>query len=416
MVDRFISSTHHKPEEQLEAVMMPSATSAKPFKQLDLLYSTIFEVVDSAKLPRTLHTLVFFSCFHPPDYICTRTPAFLERFLGLLTGDVRCLLLSLESLLQVGDDHEDIRIFHTSLSDYLFDKSRSQQFWIDAGSVYAEIAENGFQITLNHPSTELAFSKATPTIGLHEAIKNCNFSMNPVFRIYGYETTHLPTLLLAIRNLNFSDAKQLYRMKLTECLEHLPILQFLSKDPLLKLQFIIIIFLRPSGTIIPNTGDYIMEICTHLFGPWHANSKISQLEFEARSDDRGEYFLNGNEYADAALYLMKYLDEDTSYHDNLHKQLPRGPHVLVFEDQAAKAISCLLSRSAIRSDLIDYMDKHPLDKKFDFVRYDEVRNVQTEYRERAAPDPKTGRSSRACRGFISKLIKRLRFWERRNIL
>ena len=64
---------------------------------------------------------------------------FIERLLGLENGDLRYLLLDLESLLTIDNDDAKIRFFHASLSDYLFDKSRSGEFWIDAGAVYSDL-------------------------------------------------------------------------------------------------------------------------------------------------------------------------------------------------------------------------------------------------------------------------------------
>ncbi|KAF8914407.1 hypothetical protein CPB84DRAFT_90707 [Gymnopilus junonius] len=140
-VDKFISSPRHRPEERLDIVMN---ASGEPFEQLDLLYSAILSVIDSADLQRTLHILALL--FLLPSWLLlfkpSNSPKFLEKLLGLQAGDVRRLLFGLESLLTVDrGDESSIRIFHTSLSDYLFDKSRARRFWIDTGEVCAEVAE-----------------------------------------------------------------------------------------------------------------------------------------------------------------------------------------------------------------------------------------------------------------------------------
>ena len=79
------------------------------------------------------------------------SPRFLERLLGFRTGGVRYLLFDLGSLLTIDDDDWDIRFFHASLSDYLFDKSRSGQFWIDAEMTYADVAQQCLLRCISEP-------------------------------------------------------------------------------------------------------------------------------------------------------------------------------------------------------------------------------------------------------------------------
>lgn len=113
----------------------------KPFEQLDLLYSTIFSVIKPVDLVGTLLILgLLFLLPNGSSDLSAHSPAFVEKLFGLQAGDVRHLLFDLGSLLTVRRDHQDVHFLHTSLSDYLFDRSRSRQFWIDAGAIYAEIA------------------------------------------------------------------------------------------------------------------------------------------------------------------------------------------------------------------------------------------------------------------------------------
>jgi hypothetical protein len=154
-VDKFVSSMRHKPSERLDILLGHlNAGNLKPFEQLDSLYSVIFHAVDPVYRAGTLRVLgaaIVLSVFNDPphflegnDIIYDPRPyssRFIERLLGLGTGDVRYLLLDLESLLTIDDDDAKIRFFHASLSDYLFDKSRSGEFWIDAGAVYADLAQ-----------------------------------------------------------------------------------------------------------------------------------------------------------------------------------------------------------------------------------------------------------------------------------
>ena len=157
-VDRFISSIRHNPAERLDVLLGNlDAGRLKPFEQLDSLYSVIFYAVDQANLAgmlRVLGIVMVLSLHHrltvvipgSPDFDLSSSnypkpysPRFIEHLLGLWTGGVRYLLFDLESLLTIDDDDRDIRFFHASLSDYLFDKSRSGQFWIDAEMIYANV-------------------------------------------------------------------------------------------------------------------------------------------------------------------------------------------------------------------------------------------------------------------------------------
>ena len=151
-VDKFISSIRHNPAERLDVLLGNlDAGKLKPFEQLDSLYSVIFHAVDQAHLAGALRVLgiPMVLSLHPlrpygrPSFNNPKpySPRFLERLLGLRTGSVRCLLFDLESLLTIDDDATNIRFFHASLSDYLFDKSRSGQFWIDAAIIYADVTQ-----------------------------------------------------------------------------------------------------------------------------------------------------------------------------------------------------------------------------------------------------------------------------------
>ena len=175
-VDRFISSIRHNPAERLDILLGNlDGGRLKPFEQLDSLYSVIFHAIDQADLASALRVLgivmvlslhrrisTYASLFRPwfgaypsptppPNGPVPYSPRFLERLLGLRTGGVRYLLFDLESLLTIDDDDSDIRFFHASLSDYLFDKSRSGQFWIDTEIIYADVAQQCLLRLISEP-------------------------------------------------------------------------------------------------------------------------------------------------------------------------------------------------------------------------------------------------------------------------
>jgi hypothetical protein len=176
-VDRFIGSIRHNPAERLNILLGNlDAGRSKPFEQLDSLYSAIFHAIDQADLAGALRVLgivvvLSYHIFFHPSYAPSSddpfpySPRFLERLLGLRTGGVRYLLFDLESLLTIDDDDSDIRFFHASLSDYLFDKSRSGQFWIDADIIYADVAQQCLLRLISEPPGWKGKYHSSPLIG-----------------------------------------------------------------------------------------------------------------------------------------------------------------------------------------------------------------------------------------------------------
>ena len=164
-VDKFIGSIRHNPAERLDILLGNlDAGRLKPFERLDSLYSVIFHAIDQADLAGTLRVLgiAMVLTFHRnryfyPVYVPSSnnpfpySPRFLERLLGLRTGGIRYLLFDLESLLTIDDDDSDIHFFHASLSDYLFDKSRSGQFWFDTEMIYADVAQQCLLRLISEP-------------------------------------------------------------------------------------------------------------------------------------------------------------------------------------------------------------------------------------------------------------------------
>ena len=118
-----------------------------PFEELDNLYSVIFQRLKGDLLAPALRVLGFLLVpgltlpRHPRPYEAN-SPAYIEDFLRLNEGDVRRYLFDLESLLFLDKHNQHIQLFYTSLSDYLFNASRSGMFWINPGVVYADIFEH----------------------------------------------------------------------------------------------------------------------------------------------------------------------------------------------------------------------------------------------------------------------------------
>ncbi|KAJ7251671.1 hypothetical protein C8J57DRAFT_1520476 [Mycena rebaudengoi] len=120
-VIKFIDDKHFRPTDQRMIIQNLTAHSDSPFAALDQLYTQILSGVPiryHAKLRDILCAIILLECYLSPQY--------LERLLELEPGDVRLVLSSLHSLLQMySDNDEPIDVHHASFRDFLSDQNRS---------------------------------------------------------------------------------------------------------------------------------------------------------------------------------------------------------------------------------------------------------------------------------------------------
>ena len=147
-VVKFVSTSKRIPSSQLNIILDGDTCSdSKPFEALDRLYSLIFMAIHSEDLPSTLRVLGVLLLGRSKGTRSHRIspyyfpPAFWDCFLGLPYGEVERLMLGLESILSVrGSEGQFFRFYHASLQDFLFDSSRSGQFFIDKNVIYEDMA------------------------------------------------------------------------------------------------------------------------------------------------------------------------------------------------------------------------------------------------------------------------------------
>ncbi|KDR79890.1 hypothetical protein GALMADRAFT_136473 [Galerina marginata CBS 339.88] len=389
---KFISSPRHNPAKRLDIVLGTlDAGNLKPFEQLDMLYSTIFLTVDPADLPHTLRILgVLLVPYNDHAFDSRRTPGFLEQLLELDDGDVRNFLFDLESLLTVGRKDENISFFHASLSDYLFDKSRSGQFWIDVGLIYADLAQhcihrlsdsirhvkrNGVVKTassfmdivssflMDDISTFFKdqfssffmanilsfFSKASPTVGLRQAVNDFDFA--EVGLHYLGVRNICPALLeAAIHHSKFTNPQELFSVQLLAYRQIIePRIHLYFQNVHLKYLLITTVATGKAinGEIINVFGfpselrktDSVYGLCI-LHHNLDNSPGIPPIILYLRrlfNDPTGGFFIDKNQYADATLYLLESVRQNPG--------------------SLAKVVQCgilgpLFSRSAVRTDLL----------------------------------------------------------------
>ena len=135
---KFIESPKHRPQDRLNIIFgISAAENDAPFAELDALYRQIFStVIDADKLRDVLSVILLTT--HVP-----KTQAAIEEFLSYSSGTVDILLRDLSSVIGLPLPEEidgQIQILHASLTDYLYDRSRSVDMFIDVEAAHAAIA------------------------------------------------------------------------------------------------------------------------------------------------------------------------------------------------------------------------------------------------------------------------------------
>jgi hypothetical protein len=135
-VVRFVESYRHRPAARLNIILgiSPPGTT-NPFIELDGLYRQILSSVDNIQL--TLRVLSLYIA-RPRIAICIRKSA--ERFLSLEEGDIDLALINLSSIVSYNESSGHVKILHASFVDFLSDKRRSNEFYIDMATARTEFA------------------------------------------------------------------------------------------------------------------------------------------------------------------------------------------------------------------------------------------------------------------------------------
>ena len=135
-VAKYVNSYHHWPPDRLKIIFGQSELGQEtPFTELDSLYHLILSSV--AHIEKVKDVLMFL-VFQP--FPTKRT--LIEKFLFYRPGEIDIILSNLHSIIYVPpsrDESRELRIFHASLPDFLLDRSRSMDFFLDQGAAYAKL-------------------------------------------------------------------------------------------------------------------------------------------------------------------------------------------------------------------------------------------------------------------------------------
>jgi len=139
-VAKYVNSGRHWPPDRLNIIFGKSKLGQEtPFAELDSLYHLILSsVADAEKLQYVLMLLVL-RPFWPGMWSQT---TLIEKFLFYRPGEIDMILTDLHSIIYVpplGDETSELQFFHASLPDFLLDRSRSMDLFIDQGAAYAKL-------------------------------------------------------------------------------------------------------------------------------------------------------------------------------------------------------------------------------------------------------------------------------------
>jgi hypothetical protein len=142
-VSKYVNSRRHWPPDRLNIIFGQSESGQEtPFAELDSLYHLILSsVADTEKL----HDFLMFLVLRPFSQRALRsTPitTLIEQFLFYRPGEIDMILTDLYSIIYVpplGDYFRELGFFHASLPDFLLDRSRSKDLFLDQGAAYTKL-------------------------------------------------------------------------------------------------------------------------------------------------------------------------------------------------------------------------------------------------------------------------------------
>ena len=143
-VMKYISSIRHKPMDRLDiALGIRSPQRELPFAELDALYTHILASVEDVE--RVLEVLSVMFLFHP--HLQIQNLLEIEGILSWQHGDAELYLGDLSSIANI--EWNTIRVLHASFTDFLWDPTRSTEFWINPRArhtVFARQCLQSFQL------------------------------------------------------------------------------------------------------------------------------------------------------------------------------------------------------------------------------------------------------------------------------
>jgi len=152
-VAKYVNSHRHWPPDRLEIIFGQSNPGQEtPFTELDGLYHLILSSV--ADIEKVMDVLAFL-ILQPFQSEWVKTTTMCESFLFYRPGEIHMILSDIHSIIFVPDPESyyfnKLEFFHASLSDFLLDRSRSMDLFLDQGVAYAKFTSLAMK-HMNYPT------------------------------------------------------------------------------------------------------------------------------------------------------------------------------------------------------------------------------------------------------------------------
>ena len=159
VVMAYIESDNHSPKERLSVILglSPKPGCDTPFDPLDALYMHIFSSVEDDLLLRQIIALMAIPRTKGDKLGQYTTPARIATLLSVSTDRIFLVLDQLRSVISSAGPDNPIKFWHASTSDFLLDKERSKEFFVDIQRVH-EIPARGYLRLFQSQGADLFFN------------------------------------------------------------------------------------------------------------------------------------------------------------------------------------------------------------------------------------------------------------------
>ena len=209
----YIMTVYHSPEERLAIIrgLLDRPPGDKPYHNLDELYSLITrnanrraDMLQIMALVLIINRLISTANAPAGTFAWLCSPQNLGDILGLRKGDVRRCLVDMHSVVNVGDDNSDIKIYHKSFSDFLLDPSRLNEPVANVEDMHDSLFSHLIG-TSKHRDTilqvlgqALVSESMAPDVDILDTPANTS-SPTRIAVILGIEASAIPVILADIR-------------------------------------------------------------------------------------------------------------------------------------------------------------------------------------------------------------------------
>ena len=141
-VAKYVNSHHHWSPDRLNIILGQSNSGQEtPFAEMDRLYHLILSSVADIEKVKDVFAFLILQPFQNEK---AKTTTMCERFLFYRPGEIHTILSDIHSIIFVPppEPHDSsanvLEFFHASLTDFLLDRSRSMDLFLDQGVAYAK--------------------------------------------------------------------------------------------------------------------------------------------------------------------------------------------------------------------------------------------------------------------------------------